>query len=177
MSRALRQHCGNFLHDNIRRDWPIEGAEAENAAEEKNMADEGKEEEGRVVLQCAPKEWPLFDTPAISSMRVTGFENKGGTVYFSILTILEGFQWTVEKTFDQFAALHKSLVHLYGVEKSVLPSRRLFGYLGPPKREQLVEMQSKFEVMLQTLLQKFQIPPKEMLKFVDYPFTVGDVNV
>ena len=69
------------------------------------------------------------------------------------------------------------LVHLYGVEKSLLPSRRLFGYLGPPKREQLVEMQSKFEVMLQTLLQKFQIPPKEMLKFVDYPFTVGDVSV
>ena len=80
MSRALRQHCGSFLHDNIRRDWPIEGAEAENAAEEKNMADEGKGEEGSVVLQCAPKEWPLFDTPAISSMRVTGFENKGGTV-------------------------------------------------------------------------------------------------
>ena len=80
MSRALRQHCGSFLHDNIRREWPIQGEEGENRTEEKNMADEDKGEEGKVVLQCAPREWPLFDTPAISSMRITGFENKGGTV-------------------------------------------------------------------------------------------------
>ena len=29
--------------------------------------------------------------------------------YFSVLTILEGFQWTVEKTYDEFAMLHKSV--------------------------------------------------------------------
>lgn len=45
------------------------------------MADGGEEEEeGKVVVQSAPREWPLFETPMISSMRVTGFANKGGTV-------------------------------------------------------------------------------------------------
>ena len=61
----------------------------------------------------------------------------------------------------------------YGVDKNLLPSRRLFGYLGSPKSEQLAEMQKKLEIMLQTLLQKFVIPPKELFKFVKYPFTVS----
>ena len=65
------------------------------------------------------------------------------------------------------------LVQHYGMDKNLLPSRRLFGYLGSPKNEQLAEMQKKLEVMLQTLLQKFVIPPKELFKFVKYPFTVS----
>lgn len=81
MSRALRQHCGSFLPDSIRSQWPIQGAEDEEPPKEENMADGGEEEEeGKVVVQSAPREWPLFETPMISSMRVTGFANKGGTV-------------------------------------------------------------------------------------------------
>ena len=80
MSRALRQHCGSFLPDSIRTQWPIQGAEGEEAPKEENMADGDEEEEGKVVLQCAPREWPLFETHSISSMRITGFANKGGTV-------------------------------------------------------------------------------------------------
>ena len=36
--------------------------------------------ESVISVQCAPKEWPLFDTPNLSSLRVTGFKEKGGTV-------------------------------------------------------------------------------------------------
>ena len=27
--------------------------------------------------------------------------------YFSVFAVLEGFKWTVQKTYDQFVALHK----------------------------------------------------------------------
>ena len=69
--------------------------------------------------------------------------------------------------------LPSQLVQHYGMDKNLLPSRRLFGYMGSPKSEQLAEMQRKLEVMLQTLLQKFVIPPKELFKFVKFPFTVS----
>ena len=36
--------------------------------------------ESVISVQCAPKEWPLFNTPNLSSLRVTGFKEKGGTV-------------------------------------------------------------------------------------------------
>ena len=46
-----------------------------------------------VFLSCAGSQ-----VPCISPLQ-----------YFSVLTILEGFQWTVEKTYDEFAMLHKSV--------------------------------------------------------------------
>ena len=36
--------------------------------------------ESVISVQCAPKEWPLFNTPNLSSLRVTSFKEKGGTV-------------------------------------------------------------------------------------------------
>ena len=34
-------------------------------------------------------------------------------------------------------------------------------------------MQHKLEEMLMTVVQKFEVPPMELLKFVEYPFTVS----
>ena len=34
-------------------------------------------------------------------------------------------------------------------------------------------MQRKLEEMLMTVVQKFEVPPMELLKFVEYPFTVS----
>lgn len=36
--------------------------------------------ESVISVQCAPKEWPLFNSPNLSSLRVTSFKEKGGTV-------------------------------------------------------------------------------------------------
>lgn len=33
-----------------------------------------------ITVKCAPKEWPLFSAPGLSSMRVVGFREKGGTL-------------------------------------------------------------------------------------------------
>ena len=39
----------------------------------------GKEQVGFAV-KCAPKEWPLFSAPGLSSLRVVNCRNKGGTL-------------------------------------------------------------------------------------------------
>lgn len=36
--------------------------------------------ESVISVQCAPKEWPLFNAPNLSSLRVTGYKEKGGTM-------------------------------------------------------------------------------------------------
>ena len=40
--------------------------------------------ESVISVQCAPKEWPLFNAPSLSSLRVTGFKEKGGTMVSTI---------------------------------------------------------------------------------------------
>ena len=106
MTHALRQNCGSFLYDNIRREWPVQEssgptpASAGKKARSKKMedseewahveADEVPEDAVSLAEQPQPpKEWPLFNMPAISSIRVTGFEVKSetGTVvsYFFII--------------------------------------------------------------------------------------------
>ena len=40
--------------------------------------------ESVISVQCAPKEWPLFNSPNLSSLRVISFKEKGGTVVSSI---------------------------------------------------------------------------------------------
>ena len=40
--------------------------------------------ESVISVQCAPKEWPLFNSPNLSSLRVTGCKEKGGTMVSSI---------------------------------------------------------------------------------------------
>ena len=37
-----------------------------------------------ISVQCAPKEWPLFNSPNLSSLRITGCKEKGGTMVSSI---------------------------------------------------------------------------------------------
>ena len=31
-----------------------------------------------IQVKCAPKEWPLFSAPGLSSMRLVGYKEKGG---------------------------------------------------------------------------------------------------
>lgn len=51
-------------------------------------------EGGQQVIQvkCAPKEWPLFSAPGLSSMRVVGYKEKGGVLVSLVLhTYVVGF--------------------------------------------------------------------------------------
>ena len=68
---------------------------------------------------------------------------------------------------------HTQLVHGYGLDATLLPSRSLFSRFGRPKKGQMEEMQAKLEELLMTIVQKFEVPPMELLKFVEYPFTVS----
>ena len=69
------------------------------------------------------------------------------------------------------------LVHGYGFDASLLPSRGLLSRFSRPKKGYLEEMQHKLEGMLMTVVQKFEGPPMELLKFVEYPFTVSGVGI
>ena len=101
MTHALRQNCGSFLYDNIRREWPVPEsseptqASANKKTRSKKMEDSTKSTDSWAHVEVdeateeavppaqepePPKEWPLFKVPAISSIRVTGFEVKNGTV-------------------------------------------------------------------------------------------------
>ena len=98
---ALRVHCGSFLYDNLRQQWISEeerqeaetarsseqspssamstsGVEGQREAEEKD-AGEGEEQHEEKEYGL-PKEWPLFETSALATIRVTSFKNKQGTI-------------------------------------------------------------------------------------------------
>ena len=86
MTHALRQHCGSFLYSNLRQEWgdygkqPGEAAAARLSSNSKLHKDNRmeEEEERAVRVKCAPKQWPLFSAPGLSSMRVVGSREKGG---------------------------------------------------------------------------------------------------
>ena len=102
MTHALRQNCGSFLYDNIRREWPVQESSGPSEASgnkktrsKKKMEDSTKSTDSWAHVEVdevtedvaspaqqpePPKEWPLFKVPAISSIRVTGFEVKSGGV-------------------------------------------------------------------------------------------------
>ena len=62
----------------------------------------------------------------------------------------------------------------YGIGKSLMPGKKLLGgYFGTPKKEDIVEMQEKFEKLLRAVLREFPVPPTPLLKFLGYPFTVS----
>ena len=48
------------------------------------MSTSDKEQSGEGEAECldhgVPSQWPLFDAPVLSSVRVTGFTENGGTV-------------------------------------------------------------------------------------------------
>ena len=57
-----------------------------------------------------------------------------------------------------------------------LPSYRKmfgFGFFGSARPNQVEEMKSKLEALAMAAVTSFPIPPTELLKFVEYPFTVS----
>lgn len=89
MTHALRQNCGSFLYDSIRSEWGIQQtpSEREKASEKeacrlhhyKHGAAEEMDQQ-KMTVKCAPKEWPLFSAPGLSSLRVVGHKDRGGTL-------------------------------------------------------------------------------------------------
>ena len=79
----------------------------------------------------------------------------------------------LESLFAHALLTSTQLVHGYGFDVSLLPSRGLLSRFSRPKKGYLEEMQRKLEEMLMTVVQKFEVPPMELLKFVEYPFTVS----
>ena len=85
MTHALRQHCGSFLYDSIRAEWGVPGASdlLDKGGVEMETAQGGPVMDGDkqvVKVKCAPKEWPLFSAPGLSSLRVVGYKEKGGVL-------------------------------------------------------------------------------------------------
>ena len=82
MTHALRQNCGSFLYDSISREWLSE--EERQAFDRGDLKSHTSETTGATMgdieesVSGLPKEWPLFDSPVLSSVRVTGFVEKNG---------------------------------------------------------------------------------------------------
>ena len=53
--------------------------------------------------------------------------------------------------------------------------KKLFGIFGKVKVSQLEEMKNNLEDFTMTAVTSFPIPPTELLKFVEYPFTVSAI--
>ncbi|XP_019851972.1 PREDICTED: uncharacterized protein LOC109581917 isoform X2 [Amphimedon queenslandica] len=114
-------------------------------------------------------EWPLFPTPTISLLQVSGYEVYNGTPYYSIVVCMTGgFRWSVLKSYDELAYLNKQLVEEFAIDKSLFPQRKMFG---SHKKEQIVEIQSRLSVYLGKLLLQFSLPPVILLRFLDYKFS------
>ena len=69
------------------------------------------------------------------------------------------------------------LVDHYGISKTLLPTRKLFGYFGTPKPQFLSDMQLKLDQLLKTVLQNYPVPPRALLEFCGYPFCVRDSDI
>lgn len=106
---ALRQNCGSFLYDSIRREWPLpeeegrgdRGSKARGgpagAMDEEQSAElpppnsssssngGGSSEAGQ--LGEGLLEWPIFVTPNLTRLRVTGFESRDGQTVGSNLLV------------------------------------------------------------------------------------------
>ena len=96
-------------------------------------------------------------------------------LYFLLLNLSQ-IQNTHTHTHTCIHITLSQLVHVYGFDASLLPSRGLLSRFSRPKKAQLEEMQGKLEEMLMTVVQKFEVPPMELLKFVEYPFTVSRLH-
>ena len=99
---ALRVHCGSFLYDNLRQQWLSEEErqeteaarspeqtpssamstnEVEGQREEAEEKDATGGEEQYVEKEYGlPKEWPLFETSTLATIRVTSYKNEQGTI-------------------------------------------------------------------------------------------------
>ncbi|KAL5515061.1 hypothetical protein EMCRGX_G000179 [Ephydatia muelleri] len=123
-----------------------------------------------------PKEGGMvvFDMPNVTSIRVAKFEvRQGGAVYFLVEVVLEGdscWQWSVEKTFEQFVALHKTLVEKHGVQQDLFPSvgKKQIAQL---KVKMINQLQSQLDRYLASVLEVLGLPPRELLDFLEYKYT------
>lgn len=70
------------------------------------------------------------------------------------------------------------LTKVYGMRHPELPSyKKLFGFgfglFGSTKPSQIEEMKRNLESFAMSAVTSFPVPPTELLKFVEYPFTVS----
>ena len=96
MTHALRQNCGSFLYDSISQEWLSE--EERQAFDRGDLRSHTREATGSTAagtmgdieesVSGLPKEWPLFDSPMLSSVRVTGFVEKNGIAVRVICGVL-----------------------------------------------------------------------------------------
>lgn len=67
------------------------------------------------------------------------------------------------------------------MDHPLLPSyKRFFGFSlfgSTIKLSELTEMKTLLEAFVMSAVSSFSIPPTELLKFVEYPFTVSDAGV
>ena len=71
------------------------------------------------------------------------------------------------------------LTKLYGMDHPPLPGfKRLFGFglFGSTKPSQIEEMRKNLEGFIMGAVTSWTVPPTELLKFVEYPFTVSHTS-
>jgi hypothetical protein len=73
----------------------------------------GTSEDGPNVAKLPPTaklEWPLFPSPSISLLHLSGYQIYNSTPFYVIVIGMSGgFKWSVLKSYDEIALLHKQV--------------------------------------------------------------------
>ena len=88
---ALRAHCGSYLYDSIAQQWlteeerrAMEGQQVAGPLPAQSNGDgdgaESSDNEQASQDSSAAMQWPLFGSPTLSTIRVTSYTDRGGTI-------------------------------------------------------------------------------------------------
>ena len=85
LMHALRAHCGSYLHDSLRHQWLTEeerrAMEEQDSARRQQPEESGGEGPEETRAQSGlPSQWPLFGSPTLTTICVTSYKDKGGTI-------------------------------------------------------------------------------------------------
>lgn len=91
-------------------------------------------------------------------------QGEGFTLY-EIEVNLQPFHWNVNHRYSEFRELHDKLTSQYGIDKNLLPPKKLFGN----QSEMFIKCrQMDLQLYLQKVLQQFKVLPSVLAEFLDF---------
>ncbi|XP_067125453.1 nischarin-like [Centruroides vittatus] len=92
-------------------------------------------------------------------------QGEGFTLY-EIEVTLQTFHWRVNHRYSEFRELHDKLTSQFGIDKNLLPPKKLFGN----QSEVFIKCrQMDLQLYLQKLLQQFKVIPYLLAEFLHFP--------
>ncbi|XP_015920774.1 uncharacterized protein [Parasteatoda tepidariorum] len=102
---------------------------------------------------------------AFDICEISQTEQKDGFTSYIIDVKVSHCKWHVSRRYKQFVELHEKMVKEYGVDKNLLPPKKIFGN----RSESFIcERKKALEHYLQSLIQLFTILPEPLAIFLDF---------